>query len=123
MANNENLTHFTSDQSRDEAVTNGRKGGIASGIARREKKEAREVAKAILDELINLKGGGEVSTRYAILKKQVEKALKKGDTTAAMAVIKVAGEMPKDEQQSTPINININTSDKGEAAMDKLKEI
>lgn len=38
MANKQNLKPFTSEQSRAEAVKNGRKGGIASGKARREQK-------------------------------------------------------------------------------------
>lgn len=38
MANTDNLKPFTSDQSRDEAVKNGRKGGIRSGEVRRENK-------------------------------------------------------------------------------------
>lgn len=38
MANEQNLKPFTSDQSREEAVKNGRKGGEASGEARRDKK-------------------------------------------------------------------------------------
>lgn len=38
MANEQNLKPFTSDQSREEAVKNGRKGGIASGKAKRENK-------------------------------------------------------------------------------------
>lgn len=35
---------FTSDQSRSEAAENGKKGGIASGAARRRKKSLREAA-------------------------------------------------------------------------------
>lgn len=38
----ENLVMFTSDQSREKAKVNGRKGGIASGKAKREKKNLRE---------------------------------------------------------------------------------
>lgn len=38
MANEKNLKPFTSDQSREEAVKNGRKGGIRSGEVRRENK-------------------------------------------------------------------------------------
>lgn len=38
MANEQNLKPFTSDQSREEAVKNGRKGGIRSGEVRRENK-------------------------------------------------------------------------------------
>lgn len=42
MANEQNLKPFTSDQSHEEAVKNGRKGGIASGKAKRENKLIRE---------------------------------------------------------------------------------
>lgn len=49
MANEENLTPFTSDQSREEAVKNGQKGGIASGQARRQKKTLSELAKMIAE--------------------------------------------------------------------------
>lgn len=49
MANEENLTPFTSDQSREEAVKNGQKGGIASGQARRQKKTLSELARMIAE--------------------------------------------------------------------------
>ena len=43
----ENLVPFTSDQSREKAVANGRKGGIASGEAKRKKRTMREVAEMV----------------------------------------------------------------------------
>ena len=49
MANVENLTPFTSEQSREEAVKNGQKGGIASGKARREKKTIQKILSELLD--------------------------------------------------------------------------
>lgn len=48
MANEKNLTPFTSEQSHDEAVKNGRKGGVASGVARRRKKTMRQTLNAML---------------------------------------------------------------------------
>ena len=39
---------FTSDQSRIEAAKNGRKGGVASGRARRDKRDLRKVFEALL---------------------------------------------------------------------------
>ena len=48
MANEQNLTPFTSDQNREEAVKNGKKGGVASGKAKRRKKSMREAAELIL---------------------------------------------------------------------------
>lgn len=47
MANEQNLVPFTSDQSRTEAAKNGRKGGLASGKARAQKKTLRELAEMI----------------------------------------------------------------------------
>lgn len=49
MANEQNLVPFTSMQSREEAVKNGRKGGIASAKARKRRNDLREMAQAILD--------------------------------------------------------------------------
>lgn len=43
----ENLVPFTSDQSREKAVANGRKGGIASGEAKRKKRTMREIAEMV----------------------------------------------------------------------------
>lgn len=59
MGKRENLIpyDFTSDQSRELAAKNGRKGGIASGKAKRKKKDLREMAQAILDGTFNDKNG------------------------------------------------------------------
>ena len=45
--NEQNLTPFTSDQNREEAAKNGRKGGVASGEARRAKRTMAELARMI----------------------------------------------------------------------------
>ena len=51
MANREdNLIPFTSEQNREEAAKNGRKGGIASGKARREKAIMKATLEMLLDE-------------------------------------------------------------------------
>ena len=44
-----NLKPFTTEQSREKAKKNGRKGGIASGKARREKKTMRQLAEICLN--------------------------------------------------------------------------
>lgn len=44
----DNLVMFTSEQSREKAKANGRKGGIASGKAKREKKNLREAMQEAL---------------------------------------------------------------------------
>lgn len=49
MANEENLKPFTSNQSREEAMRNGQKGGIASGYSRRQKKALSDYVKIIAE--------------------------------------------------------------------------
>jgi PBSX family phage terminase large subunit len=44
-----NLKPFTSDRSSEEAARNGRKGGIASGVARRKKKKTADILTSLLD--------------------------------------------------------------------------
>lgn len=92
MANEENLRTPTTDEAR----TIGRKGGIASGKARREKKLFRETLEALLsmpmkdgrcadvDKIRNFAAikGQNISVQEAILIAQVQKAMK-GDTRAA----------------------------------------
>lgn len=51
--NEENLIPFTSEQSREEAVKNGSKGGKASGEARRKKKALKDCMKQLLALPVN----------------------------------------------------------------------
>lgn len=91
---------FTSEQSRTKAAENGRKGGIASGIAKRERQTAQAVARAILDEMLHAKDGSEVTIRYAMLRKAAEKAYK-GDLRAMETLVKISGEMPAEKREVT----------------------
>ena len=109
MANNDNLTPFTSDQSREEAVKNGRKGGIASGEARRERREARELVKIALDELVrDKKTGEEMPKRLAMIQKQIQKAINNADTTAFEKVFRLAGEWEQETNSNVTIVNNYN---------------
>lgn len=85
---NENLVPFTGEQSRDEAVKNGKKGGKASGAARRKKKAMREEFEELLSltltnpKLIqNLEGLGipvkkDTTIQTAILAAMIHQAAK-----------------------------------------------
>lgn len=66
MANKNNLVPFTSDQSHEEAVKNGRKGGTRSGEVRREQKTYREMAKAMLSAQVTDKAMLEELAKYGI---------------------------------------------------------
>ena len=116
MANEKNLKHF-SKENREESVKNGRKGGIASGEAKRKKKTMKDMALMLLhsdlpegeysDIILKLfPGAQQEDLRYdtAILANQIKKALTKGDTKAASFVRDTAGEAPVYRQEVTNID-------------------
>ena len=108
MANEQNLVNFTSEQNRDEAAKNGRKGGKASGRSRRRKKAMKDIAlmfgkqdapAQVIAKLIQigmLEQGESCSMDEALMLAQYGKALS-GNTRAAEFVRDTAGQKPKDE--------------------------
>ena len=121
MANEKNLIPFT-ERSKSEVRELNRKGGIASGVARREKRDMAYFARLMLDEVITDKKGNELPTRYAMLKSVLKKVLKDGDVQAFKTITAQAGEQPQSEELTTPVVVVVNTSDKGARAMERLKE-
>ena len=124
MANEHNLENGKATQFRsgEEAVKNGRKGGIASGEAKRERKDMRYFAKVVLDELVkDKKSGAELPTRYAALKSVLKKVLKEGDHNALKTLAQLAGELPKDAGSDVVINVNYNgVTKEAQEAIDEL---
>lgn len=127
MSNNkDNLKQFTSEQSRDEAVKNGKKGGVASGIARRERKALREQFEILLslplkDKEIKkkLKKLGittdEMDNQMAMVISMWNKALH-GDIKAFNSIRDLLGEKP-------PENINVNSNPFSELTTDELRKL
>lgn len=74
-------------------------GGIASGIAKREKRTMREIAEIILSKDV-MTSDGVVTGKYAVLAKVIDKALK-GDLQAATFIRDTIGEKPSDKQEIT----------------------
>lgn len=105
-----------------EAVSNGRKGGIASGEAKRERKDMRYFAKVVLDELVKDKKSGEdLPTRYAAIKSVLKKVLKEGDHNALKTLAQLAGELPKDASNDVVINVTYNgVTKEAQDALDDL---
>lgn len=118
MANEQNLRPV---QSENEARELGKKGGIASGEARRAKKDMAYFARVILDEIIHDKNGVEIPTRYAMLKSVLKKVLKDGDVKAFKTITAQAGEQPK-EANGNIVIVNNYTGISHEAA-DALNNI
>lgn len=106
----------------EEQVETARKGGIASGKARREKKDFRYFAKIVLDELVkDKKSGAELPTRYAALKSVLKRILKDGDHNALKTLAQLAGELPKDGAGEVVINVNYNgVNQQAQEALDDL---
>ena len=112
MANEENLKPFTSEQSLEEAVSKGRKGGIASGKARREKKAMKDTLETLLsmslkegkiDDVETIQGiaalkGKNITVQEAIMLAQINKAIK-GDTKAAEYIRDTSGNKPTTVQE------------------------
>ena len=101
MANDgkENLIVPSSEEARE----NGRKGGIASGKARREKRDRKQIASELLDltvsgagidkikKFFNLKGK-ELTAYDTMFLSCMMKAMQKGDANALEKLLKIAGE-------------------------------
>lgn len=88
----ENLIPFN-ERTEKEQREIARQGGIASGEARRAKKELRLALEALLEKEYDNNKGGKVSGAELLAYKQFDKALK-GDTRAFEVVRDTAGQKP-----------------------------
>ncbi len=93
MAKEDNLTPFTSDQSREEAVANGSKGGIASGEARRRRRDLRQALEMLLERSYKDKHGNVMTGTEALTTKLFEQAMK-GNVKAFETIRATVGQDP-----------------------------
>ena len=93
MANGIDNLIPNSERSPEEVRENGRKGGIASGIARRRKKDLREACLAILETEITTKTGDKMTGSEAMVAKLFQQAMK-GNIKAFIALRDTAGQKP-----------------------------
>lgn len=113
MANEQNLTPFTSDQSHEEAVKNGRKGGKASGKARRKRKAFAEAFDVLLQREFTDHNGNKLQGVEAIAAKTFQAAMN-GDLKAMQIIRDTVGEMPAQR-------VEVDTIDpQARAEMDEL---
>jgi general stress protein YciG len=95
MAGNiKNLKPLDSNQSREKAKENGRKGGIASGKAKREKKLVSEMVRDFLDKEHIIKKGKKTENidTQTLLHQAMAKILERGGQPA-VALIKVIADV------------------------------
>lgn len=99
MANEKNLRP---PQSTAEARERGKKGGIASGKARLEKKTAREFAEAALNAEVKDKATGKmVVVKDAIIQGVIAKAIQEKDLAAIKYLFELTGESPAQRMEIT----------------------
>ena len=60
MANEKNLKNFDSNQSREEAAKNGKKGGLASGAARRRKRDIKKSLESLVNDTYTDSNGDKI---------------------------------------------------------------
>ena len=90
MANEQNLKPQnlrTKSEQREIA----RKGGQASGKARREKKTAREYAIAVLEGYVK---GKDITLKDAMMQKLIQRAISETDLNAIKYILELIGESP-----------------------------
>lgn len=119
--NEQNLKghEFTRGRSSEEAADAGRKGGLASGVARRERKLIATLLREVLDEQIN------ENTRGAyIVKAAINDVATTGDLNRLKAVEmiqRVLGEHIIKVEQTAP-TLNIITTPEGADALKRLSD-
>lgn len=136
MSKLDNLKPFTSNQSHDEAVKNGSKGGEKSGETRRRKKKAKDYLQTLLDmqatgsnkEVMQAMGiDEEDQTNEMLLTIGIFQKAVKGDIQAYNTIVSMLGETPisptdkariknerdklKIERQKLDLENNRNTDD------------
>jgi len=120
MPNEENLKPFTSDQSREAAATNGRKGGIQTGINKRKNKVFGKLIRKILDQPVTSKmadniqaafsiKGEELTLKEAMIYAQTLKAISSEDTQAFNALIDRVDGKPIQQVETNNISDIKNT--------------
>ena len=95
MANPENLIghEFTSDQNREEAAKNGRKGGKRSGEKRRQMRLMRECAEILMSKEYTNSQGQKMDGTMIAMTKQFQKMLD-GDIKALEFFRDITGQKP-----------------------------
>lgn len=124
---NDGIENLIPVRSVEEAREKGRKGGIASGKARREKRDRKQMASDLLD--LTMQGAGVDKIKKFFGMKDIElnayqvtvlsclmKAMQKGDANALEKLLKISG-----EQFAEVLDVTVAKSEKLADIMEQLK--
>ena len=119
-ASNIEQYQFTSAQDRQAAAENGRKGGIASGIAKREKRRLSDALSAVRDESVALTDGSQMSRGEIIVRNILSRAKDEGTVRDLKTLMELTGDYtPSLDLDTAPVVI-LRPSEL--EAIDKLKK-
>ena len=119
-ASNIEQYQFTSAQDRQVAAENGRKGGIASGIAKREKRRLSDALSAVLDEPVALTDGSQMTRGEIIVRNILSRAKDEGTVRDLKTLMELTGDYtPSLDLETAPVVI-LRPSEL--EAIDKLKK-
>ena len=119
-ASNIEQYQFTSAQDRQAAAENGRKGGIASGIAKREKRRLSDALSAVLDESVALTDGSQMARGEIIVRNILARAKDEGTVRDLKTLMELTGDYtPSLDLDTAPVVI-LRPSEL--EAIDKLKK-
>lgn len=104
MANIDNLKPV---QSTEEARERGRKGGIASGEARREKATMKKTLEMLLDTIPNIKENKDKKTFRELSTEGLMIGAVQGKAENYKLIMQVLGEMQEENTTTPEVNINI----------------
>ena len=114
MANNiDNLVPLTTEKAREI----GTKGGIASGIARREKKTMKETLRSMLEEVADIEGNDNKLTYRQLATLGLIKGSIQGKADNYKTILEAIGELSNEVKLTPEININVVNNEDLEKTM------
>lgn len=116
MANNENLISLA-DRTTDEKREIGKKGGVASGKARREKKTMRETLKEMLEEVADIEGNKNGLTYKQLATLGLIKGSILGNSANYKTIMETIGELEVEANNTPTVKIEVSDNSKLEGVL------
>ena len=107
MAKEDNLIPFTSEQNREEAKINGKKGGIRSGEVRREKATMKKTLEMLLDQVANIKDNENKLTYRQLTTLGLLQGAIEGKAENYKTIVQLLGELQEQVNETPSLNITI----------------
>lgn len=122
MAKEDNLIPFTSEQNREEAKINGKKGGIRSGEVRREKATMKKTLEMLLDEVANIKDNESKLTYRQLTTLGLLQGAIEGKAENYKTIVQLLGELQEQTNETPSLNIQIIDNSNLEKALYESEE-